>query len=398
MSEGVSRPLLMVPGPVEISPEVSAAHSGSPIGHLSDDLVAAHGRALEQMRQIWQAPADAQPFIVAGSGTLAMEMAAANLVEPGAKALVVNTGYFSERMMEILRRYGARVSSVDAEPGYAVPLSAIEIALHRNKPDSVFVTHVDTSTGVRMPAQAVGELAHRYGALTVVDGVCATGAEPLSMDSGSVDVYVSSSQKALGLPPGLALLVVNDKALDARDKLSSLPPYYLDYLAWRPVMQAYEAREKMYFATPATNLVRATPIAFNEMLCDVFGETQGIEARWRRHAHVAKALNQAWRALRLQHVCERSEDRGVTLSALRYSSKIGPELVSAICRQGVIVAGGLHPKIKNTYFRVGHMGWSITQVDFLVRTVRAIANGLRECGEAVSPDEAVAELEAGLKN
>ena len=203
MGDAPARKLLMIPGPIEVSPEVRAAHDGPPPGHLAPDLVEAYGLALEQMREVWQAPTSAQPFLIAGSGTLAMDMAAANLVQAGMRALVVDTGYFSERMAEILRRYGADVASVKAEPGHAVTLDQVEVALRQEEPHCVFVTHVDTSTGVRMPAHEVAKLAQSMGAMTVVDGVCATAAEPLSMMDGAVDIYLTGSQKAIGVPRGL---------------------------------------------------------------------------------------------------------------------------------------------------------------------------------------------------
>src|SRR4051794_35067466 len=100
-------PLLMIPGPVEVSPAVLAAVAVPPPGHTSPRLLEAFGTSIERMREVWQADAASQPFILAGSGNLAMEMAAANLIEPGERALVVSTGFFSDRMAEILGRYGA---------------------------------------------------------------------------------------------------------------------------------------------------------------------------------------------------------------------------------------------------------------------------------------------------
>src|SRR3954451_17527317 len=105
-------PLLMIPGPVELSPGVLAAASVPPPGHTSPRLIEAFGRSIERMREFWRSGPSGQPFILAGSGTLAMEVAAANLVEPGDRVLVVVTGYFSERMTAILRRYGAEVPEV----------------------------------------------------------------------------------------------------------------------------------------------------------------------------------------------------------------------------------------------------------------------------------------------
>ncbi|HSM14505.1 MAG TPA: alanine--glyoxylate aminotransferase family protein, partial [Thermoanaerobaculia bacterium] len=98
------RPLLMIPGPVEVSPGVVEAASGPPSGHLAPELIAAFGDALRAMREVWRAPAEAMPFAVAGGGTLAMESAATNLLDPGERALVVDTGYFGDRMAEMLRR------------------------------------------------------------------------------------------------------------------------------------------------------------------------------------------------------------------------------------------------------------------------------------------------------
>ncbi len=390
------RKLLMIPGPIEVSPEVRAAHDGAPPGHLAPSLVEAYGRSLASMRQVWQAPADAQPFMVAGSGTLAMDMAAANLIDPGDRVVVVGTGYFSDRMVEILRRYEADVTMLAAPVAEAVSLDDIEAALGRRKPKAVFVTHVDTSTGVRMDAQAVAKIAERVGAMTVVDGVCATAAEPLSMASGEVDVYLTGSQKAIGLPAGLAMMVVSERALSVRRGLRLPPPLYLDYLQWLPIMKAYEAGEKAYFATPATNLVQAAAVALDQILSDAFEGRTGVAARFARHAHTACAMEAAWQAYGLKHLCAQPEDRGTTLSALRYPGSVGPALVGHIGQHGVVVAGGLHPARKAEYFRVGHMGWCTTQPDMLEKTVDAVGRGLRDAGHEVDVEAAKAALRKTL--
>ena len=106
-----NRTLLMIPGPIEFEPAVLAALGTPTTSHVAPDFIAAFGQALERTREVFLAP-DGQPFVVAGSGTLAMDMAAANLIEPGDKALVVNTGFFGDRMGAILERYGAQVTHV----------------------------------------------------------------------------------------------------------------------------------------------------------------------------------------------------------------------------------------------------------------------------------------------
>jgi len=206
----------MIPGPVEISPTVLAATSVPPPGHTSTRLIEAFGGSIERMRQVWQADAASQPFLLAGSGTLAMEVAAANLVEPGDRALVINTGFFSERMAEILHRAGASVTELAPPLGEAPGTDQVREILRDGPFKALFATHVDTSTGVRIDPEPLCRLAREAGALAVFDGVCAAAGERFEMAAWGADLYFTGSQKALGLPPGLALMVAGERALAAR--------------------------------------------------------------------------------------------------------------------------------------------------------------------------------------
>ncbi|MCK5245843.1 aminotransferase class V-fold PLP-dependent enzyme, partial [Candidatus Bipolaricaulota bacterium] len=165
------RSLLMIPGPIEFEPAVLQALGAPTTSHVAPGFIDAFGRALENMRQVWLAP-EGQPFIVAGSGTLAMEMAGANLIEPGDRALVLSTGVFGDRFEDLLTRHGADVTLLHAPIGEAVDLNQVEDALKGGEYKLLTVTHVDTSTAVRMPIRSIGELAQRYNVLSIVDGVC----------------------------------------------------------------------------------------------------------------------------------------------------------------------------------------------------------------------------------
>ena len=124
MSAGTMRKLLMIPGPIEISPAVVEATSGAPPSHVAPDFIEAFGHALTAMRKVWLAPDDHQPFAIAGSGTIAMEMAATNLIGPGDRVLLVNTGYFGDRIAKMLRRRGAMVEELRAPAGSAPSVEA----------------------------------------------------------------------------------------------------------------------------------------------------------------------------------------------------------------------------------------------------------------------------------
>ncbi|HEX5717750.1 MAG TPA: alanine--glyoxylate aminotransferase family protein [Thermoanaerobaculia bacterium] len=384
------RPLLMIPGPVEVSPAVLAAASGPPPGHVSPRLIEAFGSSLERMRQAWQADSGSQPFLLAGSGTLAMEAAAANLIEPGDRALVVSTGFFSERMVEILKRYGADVVQVTAPVGDAPSAEEVREILGRSTPSTpfraLFATHVDTSTGVRVDPEPLCRLAREAGILAVFDGVCATGGERFEMAAWGADLYFTASQKAIGLPPGLALMVASERALATRAaRRSPPPPLYLDWESWLPVHRAYEERKPSYFATPATSLVMALEAGLKEIL------ERGIETRIEAHARAAAALRAAWRALGLRSV-PREAVTGNTLSVLLFPEGIDGALLPKIAARGVTVAGGLHPAVKTTSFRIGHMGYTVTRPDYLRRTVEAVGGALRELGAEVDLDAALALL------
>jgi alanine-glyoxylate transaminase/serine-glyoxylate transaminase/serine-pyruvate transaminase len=385
------RRLLMIPGPIEVSPAVRDAFAVPPPGHLAPDVIEAFGASLEMMRRVWLAGSSSQPFVVPGSGTTAMDMAVANLVEPGDAVVVVNTGYFSDRMAEMLRRAGADVVELTAVPGEVPNASRAEGACEDferagKKVKAVFATHVDTSTAALCDPKPLAALAREHGALSIFDGVCATAAERFEMEAWGADVYLTASQKAIGLPPGLALLVAGDRALAVREARNTPVPMSLDWHAWRPVMQAYEARKPAYFATPPTNLVLALAVGLSEILAE------GMEARFALHRRGARAIGAAWDVLGLRHVATRSENLAHTLSALRYPAGVDASLVGKIAERGVIVAGGLHPAIRSEYFRVGHMGYALTRTDYLMRTLEAVAGALESFGHASDAGGATAAM------
>lgn len=366
-------PLLMIPGPVELSPAVRAALAHPPEAHTHPAFVQRFGDALRAMRQVWKVGADHQPFVVPGSGTTAMEMVAANLVAPGDRVIVVDTGYFSDRMVRILERRGAAVARVAGEPGAVPELEALSAALARPA-HAVFCTHVDTSTGVRLELPAVAAVVRPSGALLVVDGVCSVGGEELAQEAWGIDAVLTASQKALSLPPGLGLWMASPRALAARRRVPP-PPLALDVDEWLPVHRAYEEGRPSYFATPATGLVRALDVGLAEIA------VPGVDAWVARHARVARGMRAAFQALGLSLVPRSPEITADTLSALWYPAGVDQALVARIASHGVVVAGGLHPEIRARYFRVGHLGAITGRPEALRSAITALAAALGQPAE-----------------
>ena len=367
------RKLLMIPGPIEFTPEVLRAMGMSTASHVAPNFVKVFGQALERMRDVWLCPGG-QPFIVAGSGTLAMDIAAANLIELGDKALVVNTGYFGDRFATILERYGADVTSVHAPAiGDAPSREAVETALRQAEYKLMTMTHVDTSTAVGVDVQGLAALGRQYGVLVVVDGVCSVAGEEMRQEEWGIDLTLTASQKAIGVPPGLALLVAGPRAMDAyRRRKTPVGNYYADWSQWLPIMEAYQAGRPSYFGTPPVNLIWALNVSLGQIL------TEGMEARFARHRKLSEAFKAAIHALGLSQVPVRPEVTASTLTAPYYPEGVDASVLGHIGRAGVILAGGLHPEVKTRYFRIGHMG-AVTPSDILT-TVGAIEQGLLQAG------------------
>lgn len=371
--------LLMIPGPIELDPGVLRAMSLPTLSHVSPEFAQIFGEVLENVRRVFLSESG-QPFVLAGSGTLAMDMAAVNFVERGDKALVVNTGYFGDRMAEILQRYGAEVTQVRAELGQIPPLEEVERLLSSDSYKLLAVTHVDTSTGLACDVKGLAELAARYGALSVVDGVCATAGQEMRQEEWGVDISYTASQKAISTPPGLALLVASQKAMEIlAERKSLIAGYYTDLNKWLPIMQIYEERRPAYFATPPVNLIYGLRESLRQMLAE------GMDACFRRHRIIGEAFQASMRAMGLKMVPHRADDMASTMTAIYYPEHIGASLLGKVKANGVVLAGGLHPAIADRYFRVGHMG-PVGPGEILT-TIAAIEKGLVSSGY---------KLEAGL--
>jgi alanine-glyoxylate transaminase/serine-glyoxylate transaminase/serine-pyruvate transaminase len=383
------RKLLMIPGPIEFTPEVMRAMGMPTTSHVAPNFIEVFGQALERLRQVFLCPSG-QPFVVAGSGTLAMDIAAANLVEPGDKALVVSTGYFSDRFAAILERYGASVTQVHAPAvGDAPPLEAVEAALKRDTYKLMTITHVDTSTAVGADVKGLAALGREHGVLVVVDGVCAVAGEEMRQEEWGIDLALTASQKAIGTPPGLALVVAGPRAMDAfRKRKTPVGNYYADWTLWLPIMEAYEARQPSYFGTPPVNLIWALDVSLGQIL------DEGMDARFARHRRLSQAFKAAVAALGMQQVPVSPDKSATTLTAPYFPDGVDRTMLGTVKEAGVIVAGGLHPAIKPLYFRVGHMG--VVSASDILATVGAIETGLAKAGYEFEAGVGLAAAQAVL--
>lgn len=330
-------------------------------------------------------------------------MVGANLMQEGDHVLAINTGYFGDFFGKCLTAYGGNVTHLTASIGSFPTLKELEFLLQDNKASPfqlITITHVDTSTGVLVNVEAYARLIRKYHpeALIIVDSVCALGGEPLYMTEWDVDYVLTGSQKCIGVPAGLSLSVIRPRALK---RFQSLHPetlqvargaYYFDWNNWIPIMKNYEARKPSYFATPSVNHL----FALNTAL-DILLENGGMEQRFKEHAIVANAIQQALGSLGCTLITQAGA-HAHTLSCVRYPPGISAsDFLSKVRSRGVSLAGGLHHQIKTEYFRIGHMGPSTRRLDHIWKTFEAIETALLACGYILPPGghkEAILALEA----
>ncbi|GAA4318358.1 pyridoxal-phosphate-dependent aminotransferase family protein [Christiangramia aestuarii] len=383
------RKLLMIPGPIEFEPEVLHAMGRATTSHVAPDFIECFGKSIELMREVWRSP-QGQPFIVAGTGTLAMDMAAANLVEKDDRVLVISTGYFGKRYKDIMDRYGAKTTILEVPVGEVVDLDAIENELKNNSYKALTLTHVDTSTGVLVDPEPIAKLAQKYNCLSILDGVCSVAGEEINQDDWGIDVVLTGSQKAIGVPPGLALLVASEKAMQVwNNRKTPVGSYYADWSNWRPIMKAYEERRPSYFGTPPVNLIVALETSLKIIL------KEGMEVRVKRHHELAKAFRIGLAALQFEFLPESNEISANTLTAAYYPKGVdGSALLAKLSKDGVILAGGLLPELKTSYFRIGHMG-SVSSNDLIV-VLSSLERALIELGHPVKAGEGLQAFQSEL--
>jgi len=371
----VDRTLLMIPGPTAITAEVLAAGARPVLSHSDPRIRTFVAEALARLRNLFDAPA-AQPIIAAGSGTLAMDIGLANLIEPGDRVLILESGVFGRRFQAIAERNGAEFLVESAPVGEAVDPDRVRRAIEAYQPKVVTITHVDTSTGVRLDVETLSRIARERDALVIVDGVCSIGGEEFHGDAWGVDVALTASQKAIGAPPGLAIVTVGPRARAARERRRTpFPGYFTDILNWLPVMESYEGGAPGYFGTPAVTLLANLHTALEELAAEPMPQ------RVARHARIAGAFKAGVAALGLHNVAA-PEANANTLTVARMPDGVGDELIDAVRAEGVTIARAIHPELRGNSFRVGHMG--ICGPAEILTTLGALERGLHRLGQPVA--------------
>jgi aspartate aminotransferase-like enzyme len=317
---------------------------------------------------------------LAGSGTIAMEAAVTNFLRQGDKAVVIRGGKFGERWGKILTAYGIECVNIDVEWGRSVDAQVVAAALDKDPAiRAVYATASETSTGVKHDVEGIAKVVRgRNDVLLCVDAITAIGVFDVPMDKWGLDVVVLGSQKALMLPPGLAMVAASEKAWKANER-ANLPRFYTDLGRER---KSQEKGETAF--TPAVSLI----VGLQESLRMLKEET--LEGVWNRHERLAKATRAAAGGLGLEMFAT-SPTNSVT--AIRVPSGIdGSAVVKQMrIRYGITIAGG-QDHLRGKIFRIAHIGY-FSEFD-IITAVSGLEMTLSDLGYAIRPGSGVAAAQA----
>jgi len=332
---------MFVPGPVDVADDVLQAQTAPMLPHRSKEFEATFRRASEKAQQLFYTRY--RVFLTASSGTGLQEAAIRNFVNK--RVLSVVNGAFADRWYDVAVSNGKDAEKLAFE--WDMPASPERIAdtVRTGGFEALTVVHNETSTGMQNPVKEIAEAVRAIspGTLIFVDAVSSLGGARIEMDAWGLDMVLTSSQKCLALPPGLALGAVSDRAMEKARSVENRG-WYFDLVR----MEKHRNKDSSP-ATPAMSLIFALDFQLDRILAE------GLENRFARHSAMAKRV-QEWaeehdlstyapEGYRSQTVTTIKNERGINVSDLNAFLK----------ERGMRIAGGYGP-IKETTFRIAHMG------------------------------------------
>jgi len=282
-------------------------------------------------------------FLSTSSAWGVMEGAIRNLVGSG-KVLNCMCGAFSDKWLDVSKRCGKEAVGLQVEWGQPIRGEQIREHLKQGGFEAVTVIHNETSTGVMSPIAEIAEAVREFPEVQlIVDSVSSFSVVPLPMDELGIDVLLTGSQKALAMPPGLALFSVSARGLERAAKTAGRG-YYFDFVEFQK-----NQVEDMTPSTPSISHI----YALESKLEDIFNE--GVANRHARHAATNGMVHDWVRRNGFEFFApEGYRSKSLTCVANNRGVDVAAMLVK-LKEQGFIIDGG-YGKLKGKTFRISNMG------------------------------------------
>lgn len=351
-----------LPGPTEVHPDVLRAMQRPMIGHRGKEMQTLIERMLPRLQTVFRTKRPV--YIASASATGLMEAAVRN----GARRRVLSlvNGAFSERFHRIAVGCGLEADALEVPLGAANLPDALRDALRRKPYDAVTVVHSETSTGVLNPIRELATVVHEADdVMLLVDSVTGIAGAPTETDAWQLDFILTGSQKALALPPGLALGVAASRMLERAKTIPHRGAYFdlVEYEEWTAKRQTPN--------TPALSLFHALDVQLERI------ERETIEGRWERHRAMAERT-WSWvgemrgRGIELGLLAPEGY-RSPTVTCITLPAAYnGTKITADLAARGYTIATG-YGKLKDSSIRIGHMGdHTVTELEELLGVLEEV--------------------------
>jgi len=364
----VKKRLLMVLGPTQIEEEILKKGATPQMYNRTGEFSKILERVNRNLQYLFQTKNPV--FLLTCSGTGAMEAAVLNTLSKGDEVLAVNGGTFGRRWTEICKKHGVKVKEIKLKYGQPVDPKDIERELSRNRNiKAVLTTLNETSTGVLTDIKSIGAIVNSYPAILVVDGVSGVGVEEMPMDAWHCDVLLTSSQKAMALPPGLAFISFSKKALRLAEK-AGLKTFYFDVFEYQ---KNWERNQTAF--TPAIALIYQLDPRLQKI------RKEGLASYRRKYARLTEMLRRGIKAIGLNTAGEKLSNcvTGIWSPDGIDASKV----VERMQNNYHIYIAPSPGDLKTRLFRIGNFG-DIKEKD-ISRMLSALKNTLSYFGFRAKP-------------
>jgi predicted phosphoserine aminotransferase len=339
---------LLIPGPTEVSKEILNEQTQFLIGHREKAFSELYGGITGKIAEYFQLPADYKPTVTTGSGTLWFDIIGRSIAKQ--KALACINGAFSKRCAQTLISCGKETDTLEVEMGKAIKPEMVAEKLAGRKYDTLTVCHNETSTGVRSPIAEIGKLVKKEfpDVIFAVDAVSSMAGDKTLPQEMNCDIVFGSTQKCFALPPGLAVGLVSDRAIE-RAKTVPNRGAYTDIVD----MFEFEKKHQTPF-TPNISLL----YALNKRLDLLLEET--YDKVYQRHQDMAD-YTQAWAKKHFSMFPEPGYE-SITVSCINSNGKDVKDLKQKLSEKGCLISAG-YGKLADKTFRIGHMGeWNLSGI------------------------------------
>ena len=336
-------PRLFIPGPVKVDEEVLKQLARPTLGHRGKEYAQLHGETVDMLKKVLFT--DQNIFLSTSSASGIWEAAIRNCVGADEVVLCTCCGAFSDKWADVVTSCGRKADTLKVDWGTATTPEMIDEKLATGKYAAVTLVYNETSTGLTNPVYQISEMMRdKYpDVLVFVDAVSAMVGLPLHFDDLGWDVTFASVQKAFAIPPGLAVAVVSDRALE---KSKSVPDrgYYFDFQQF-----AKNAAKSQTPTTPNVPHIMALHYQCTKLLAE------GMENVWQRHKKMGEYVR-VWAQANFGLFCEEKYASN-TLTTIKNTRGINvAETIAAIQAKHNTIFGNGYGKLKEQTFRIAHMG------------------------------------------